>query len=150
MKPEDFEQKLQRQPMRQVPAEWREQVLGACVQKETVAEETVVPVWRLFFARFPVAWGAFAALWVVLVSINVLLAASDTPGAPGQVAASSFQSLTVWTSHSATLQQLASDDQSMDAQTPAQPPVMKLKSPRSERQRDWQLREVLCEPTATA
>ena len=139
--------------MRQVPSEWRDEILGACVRrerKEVVAEETSVPAWRLLLARFPAAWGAFAALWVVLVSINALLAGSDTPGAPGQAAASSFQSLAVWNHHSAALQQLASDDQSIDAETPAQPPALKLKNPRSERRRDWQLGEVLRKPTLTA
>jgi hypothetical protein len=150
MKPDNFEQELQRQPLRPIPGDWREQILGACVRKQAAVEAASVPAWRLLFLRFPVAWGAFAALWVAIVSINALLIRSDTPVTPRQVAVSSFQSLAAWNHRSAVLQQLASDDQAVEAAAPAPPPVMNLNSPRSERRRGWQWREVLRDTSLTA
>ena len=73
MNSDDFEQELRRQHMRQIPADWRGPILGACIRGAAVAEEARVPAWRLLLARFPVAWGAIAALWVVLISVNALL-----------------------------------------------------------------------------
>ncbi len=150
MNPNDFEQKLRRQSPRPIPVEWRSQILDACVQQETVTVETAVPAWRLFFTRFPVAWSAFAALWIVLIAINGVLARSDTPEMPGQSAAGPVQLLIVWNHYSATLQQLAGDEPSVDSETPAPSAPLKSNRPRSERRLDWQLGEIPREPTLMA
>ena len=149
MNTDDFEKRLQRQPLRQIPAEWRGQILDACVRQEAVTEDLTVPAWRLFLARFP-AWGAVAALWVVLLSINAWLAGSEAPERPGKVVAGSVQSMALWSQHSAALQKLATEDQSLDGETPERPPALKPNQPRSERRRDWQSGAVRSEPTLTA
>ena len=146
MNTDDFEEQLRRQPMRKIPADWRGPILGACACKEAVAEESRVPAWRLLLARFPVAWGTVAALWVAMISVNALLAGSDSTGAAGQVASPSLSWL-AWNQRAAELRQLASDDSTLDAETPAPQPA--VNSPRSDRRRDWQFGEVLREPTLT-
>jgi len=146
MNTDDFEQELRRQPLRQIPADWRGPILNACARRETAAEESQVPAWRWLCARFPAAWGAIAALWVALISVNTLLAGSDTPGTAGQVASSS-QSWLAWNHRAAELRQLANDDPTVDTETPTPRPA--VRSPRSDRRRDWQFGEILREPTLT-
>lgn len=146
MNTDDFEEQLRRQPMRQIPADWRGPILGACAWKETVAEEARVPAWRLLLARFPLAWGTIGALWVAMISVNALLAGSDSTGAAGQVASPSLSWL-VWSQRAAELRQLASDDSALDTEAPAPRPA--VNSPRSDRRRDWQFGEVRREPTPT-
>jgi hypothetical protein len=149
MKPDDFEQRLQRQPLRQVPAGWREEILAAAdaasTAEQSPAAAGAIPAWRLFVARFSWAGGAFAALWIALFSINALLAASDKPRGTEQVAAGPVPSLAAWNRHRAALQQLAREDSSMDAAAPGLP-AMKPDRPRSGRRPGWQGAEAFHAP----
>lgn len=72
----EFEQKLQRQPLRQVPDEWREEILAAAGN----AQAAPVPC-RSFPATFwerlsallwpnQLAWGGLAAVWVVILALH--------------------------------------------------------------------------------
>lgn len=79
--PETFENRLARQPLRRVPAAWRAEILSAAeaarprvAARPTAEREADWAVgWRSLFARFPLAWASLAALWVVLVGINLML-----------------------------------------------------------------------------
>lgn len=84
MKPEDpFEQRLRCQTLRQVPSEWRADILAAAdnsrrqVTKQPIAagEVALIEWWRLWFARFPLAWSALAAIWIALIGVNLTLPA---------------------------------------------------------------------------
>ena len=80
MKPDDFEQKLQRQLLRQVPAGWREEILA--VAESAAAARNPSPVTRpswLSTLNFqlstilwphPKAWAGLAAVWVVILAVN--------------------------------------------------------------------------------
>ncbi|HUZ06550.1 MAG TPA: hypothetical protein VMV89_03590 [Candidatus Paceibacterota bacterium] len=75
MKPEDFEQKLQRQPLRQVPGEWRAEILA-------VAEHASRPKPRASFLStlnqqlstllwpHPKAWAGLAAVWILIFAVD--------------------------------------------------------------------------------
>jgi hypothetical protein len=149
MKPDDFEQRVQRQPLRQVPAGWRDEILAAAdaaaAAERNPAAAVTIPAWRLFFARISWAGGAFAALWVALISLNLLLAASDKPRETEQVAAAPAPSLAAWNRHRAALQQLASEDSAIDAVAPGLP-ATKPDRPRSERRPGWQGAEAFHAP----
>jgi hypothetical protein len=74
---DDFEQKLRRQPLRQVPAEWREEILAACrgSRVEGRAQERLWPstlVSRLSTLLWPhpQAWAGLAAVWILIFTLN--------------------------------------------------------------------------------
>jgi hypothetical protein len=77
----DFEQRLQRQPLRQVPPAWREEILAAAeASRRSAAAQSVskdqAPLlvgWRLLFARLPIAWASLAALWLALIGTNLMM-----------------------------------------------------------------------------
>jgi hypothetical protein len=75
MKPDDFEQKIQRQPLRQIPGGWRGEILSA-------AKSASCPVPRASFLStlnhqlstllwpHPKAWAGLAAVWVLIFALD--------------------------------------------------------------------------------
>ena len=144
MKTEDFEQQLQCQPLRQIPTEWRGEILNAARGPERkVAAETSVSLWRLIWARFPVAWGALASVWIALIAINMLLLGGTGSSSGHQRIAKADEALSIWHLQSAELQQLASGEAAISKETPAILPTATPRGPRSERRRDEELGEFL-------
>jgi hypothetical protein len=88
MKTDDFEKQLQEQPMRQVPGHWRGQILQAARRGEK-HESLLSPAlssrggegeeawWRQLLWPNPVAWGALAAVWVVVLFLNASSSSAD-------------------------------------------------------------------------
>jgi hypothetical protein len=83
MKPDDFEKHLQRQPLRQVPSEWRDGVLAAARQAarpEPVSQgtgdglraglSTLNSQLSALLWPHPVAWAGLAAVWVVILGLS--------------------------------------------------------------------------------
>jgi hypothetical protein len=86
MKPDDFEKRLQRQSPREIPAAWREQVLGAAqsAQLATNGRPTateprrlqkwpgwaVTKLWSELFWPSRFAWGGIAAAWFLMLVVN--------------------------------------------------------------------------------
>jgi hypothetical protein len=86
MKPDEFEKRLQRQPLRQVPGEWRQQILSAARQASlpehasrttqhapasasllsTIHHQLSTLLWP-----HPVAWAGLAAVWLMILGINL-------------------------------------------------------------------------------
>jgi len=83
MKPDEFEQKLSRQPLRQVPPEWRADILAAA--REAQASRHPSPVthhsWlstlnsqlSTVFWPHPKAWACLAAVWIFIFAVNFSL-----------------------------------------------------------------------------
>jgi len=80
MKPDDFEQRLQRQPLRRIPAEWRGEILRAG-RRAAVAEigdagTASLPIlnWRMALANIfwphPKAWAGLAAVWILIFAVD--------------------------------------------------------------------------------
>ena len=76
----DFEKQLANQPLKTVPSEWRAQILQeakAQAPRDISAQDARPRGWlRELFWPCPQAWGALAALWIVIVVFK-----SMTPGA---------------------------------------------------------------------
>jgi len=85
MNMDDFEHKLQRQPLRQVPAGWREEILAAAevnrrnrpVREFTFAAATFRRLRSTLNAQLsailwphPKAWAGLAAVWVVILAAD--------------------------------------------------------------------------------
>jgi hypothetical protein len=87
MKPDDFEKRLQSQPMRQIPSEWRQQILQGAKQS---TPSTAAPMARRSEAKAvrpsrlstlihqlsavlwlkPAAWAGLAVVWVVIFALQ--------------------------------------------------------------------------------
>jgi hypothetical protein len=86
MNTEDFEKRLQRQPVRQIPGEWRENILSAARQASLAghaprATHHAIPSASLLSTihhrlstilwPHPTAWAGLAAAWVVILGMNL-------------------------------------------------------------------------------
>ena len=97
MNPDDFETRLQRQPMRQIPGAWREQILSAARQASparhappvlrsstaeggrtthhALASRSLLSTFNHQFSTLlwphPTAWAGLAAAWLVIIGINL-------------------------------------------------------------------------------
>ena len=85
MSTEDFEKRLQRQPLRQIPSEWRAEILSAARQASlaqhaprttqhahrpasllsTIHHQLSTLLWP-----HPVAWAGLAAVWLVILGLG--------------------------------------------------------------------------------
>jgi hypothetical protein len=79
MKPDAFEQKLARQKLRQIPGEWRAEILSAAKLSARRSEaKTVQPSWlstinsqlSALLWPHPKAWAGLAAVWIVIFAVN--------------------------------------------------------------------------------
>jgi hypothetical protein len=88
MKPDDFEQKLSRQPLRQVPAGWRGEILAvADANRQQVRSGEVgrgftsAATRRSWFSTLnaqlstllwphPTAWAGLAAVWILILAVD--------------------------------------------------------------------------------
>ncbi|HXR03871.1 MAG TPA: hypothetical protein VN836_04095 [Verrucomicrobiae bacterium] len=75
MKPEDFEQRLQRQPRRQIPAGWRAEILAAANPAPRSASRapflsTINSQLSTLLWPHPKAWAGLAAVWVFIFVLN--------------------------------------------------------------------------------
>jgi hypothetical protein len=80
MKPDDFEQKLQRQPLRQVPAKWRAEILMT-VESAAGTRRLMLdarPTWlstinsqlSTILWPHPAAWAGLAAVWILILAVD--------------------------------------------------------------------------------
>lgn len=75
MKPDDFEQRLQRVPLRPPSAAWRADILAAAraaAREMPVAEDAGFwwQVWREVFVKARHVWSGMAAVWLVILLVN--------------------------------------------------------------------------------
>ena len=75
MNTDDFEQQLQRQPIRPMPGEWREDILRTAA-KTRLNPQLSTPNsqpsswWRELLWPCPQAWAGLAAVWVLILVLN--------------------------------------------------------------------------------
>ena len=91
MNSDDFEKKLEHQPMRSVPAAWRAQILRdaaaavsdrrSLAQNNRCSEPAATVWWRELLWPRPLVWASLAAAWVVIAMLH-----AATPAAPMLVA----------------------------------------------------------------
>lgn len=75
MNADDFEKQLRRQPLRQIPMEWREEIMDAARRVPDHQLSTLSPQptswWRELLWPCPQAWAGLAAVWAVIFVLNV-------------------------------------------------------------------------------
>jgi len=85
MKPDEFEEQLQGQPLRGIPSEWRAEILSAA-RGFPASRPRASAAWRPWISRLhfqvstllwpsPRAWAGLAAIWLIVIAFN--LAAHD-------------------------------------------------------------------------
>ena len=133
MKPDDFENRLEQQPLRQVPAEWRAEILGAARPRRSAPGPQ--PSWLAsFFWPHPKAWVALAAVWVLIFAMNIL--SRDKPNTVAQVIAPpSPQVVAVLQQQRRLLKELIGQTSALEAE----PQERFLPRPRSERRNALQM-----------
>ena len=71
---DDLEGRLERQPFRRLPPEWREEILTAARAAArpgfATHEFRAPPWWRRVFWPNPVAWAGVAAAWMAILVLN--------------------------------------------------------------------------------
>jgi len=101
---DDFEKRLQRQPLRPVPGQWRSEILAAAqtvapsrhpspATRYTLLSGFGFRILSLFWPS-PYAWGGLAAAWVLILIVNLssgdrpaVMAQTSTPLSPQLMAA---------------------------------------------------------------
>lgn len=68
---DDFEQLLKNQPLRTVPAEWRGEILAEAVAASARKPKAPMSLAQAWLWPSPYAWGALAAVWVVILGLNL-------------------------------------------------------------------------------
>jgi hypothetical protein len=82
MEPDNFEQQLERQKIRQVPEAWRDEILSAAQQAYQTKQSPSFGSWRTTLYSLkeqvlallwpsPKAWAALAAGWLLIAVVNV-------------------------------------------------------------------------------
>ena len=75
----EFENRLRRQSLRQIPDGWRDEIVGQAsslspLSKTKKLETGKLPglrlIWREFFWPHPKAWAGLAAIWVFIFLLN--------------------------------------------------------------------------------
>lgn len=97
--PDPFEERLRRQPLRQPPQSWRAEILATARQDSTTrgssvpgeARETLSARLGAFLWPSPVAWAGLAAVWLLILGLN--LATSDKPPIVAKAPSSSASQL---------------------------------------------------------
>jgi hypothetical protein len=136
---EDFEKELKQRPMRQMPPEWRAEILAAA-KTAAASIESPASVGRPSFlsamqARLsailwphPKAWAGLAAVWGAILLLN--FATGDRPETVAHKTSPSPEMMAVWKEQERTLVKLV---EPFD-QLPAVPAKQAVPRPRSERQ----------------
>jgi len=83
MKPDEFEQKLRRQPLRPIPPEWRAEILASARDAQTTCHPSPATRhhWLATFNQqlstllwpHPKAWAGLAAVWIFVLAVNFSL-----------------------------------------------------------------------------
>jgi hypothetical protein len=92
---EQFEQRLQRQPMREVPSAWRDEILIAArnsLVPESGSRRTqdtwfsiLIEQFSLLLSPHPRAWAGLAAAWLIILAMNFASREDSTAIAGGSV-----------------------------------------------------------------
>lgn len=133
MNPEDFEKRLQRQPLRQLPSEWRADILHAATAAN--ARRSIVnwplfifsKLWRELIWPARRIWVGFAFVWVAIVAVN-FADAEKSGGLEASTKVPLGNLITVWQQQQELLTELNSPE-SPDMDKPRH----SLPKPRSDR-----------------
>ena len=93
MNSDDFEKRLQRVPLREIPPDWRESILRRAAPSQPSTLDPRPSFFSTLFWPNPKAWAGLAAVWVLIFALRLgasggspMVAAIPTPSSPDVVA----------------------------------------------------------------
>jgi hypothetical protein len=132
---EQFEKRLQRQPLGQVPSAWREEILRAAHQTPAIRQlmraKNGSPWWQEFFWPHPIAWGAIASIWLLILGVNLATREPSQANLGHRTAPPSQQMRELLRQQEQMLAELVGPRESLDADRP------KPAAPRSQRREEF-------------
>lgn len=118
---DEFENKLRSQPRREIPPEWRREILGPLRK----SQDASVAWWRQLLWPHPAAWASLAAAWVAIVLLS--FAGAPEPGPSQTASKASPHMLVAYEERQRLWAELA-----LDAAPQARNPVPAVDRPRSQ------------------
>jgi len=122
----EFEQQLQRHPMRELPREWRAEILAAASRP---GQPSLIDRLSTWLWPHPRAWAGLAAAWVLILLLH--FTAPDEPRLARNSSPMTFQALAMMQKQTLMMAQLLGSLESGDQPAAAIAPP----KPRSERPR---------------
>jgi hypothetical protein len=136
MNPDDFEQRLQNERLRQIPCEWRAEIL-AVLPNQASRFTSLVP-WlstlNTLLWPSPKVWGGLATIWLALLVINSATNDKSTPVA-SRTQGTRPEAIMAWKEQERLLTELIG---SQEMPMP-EPPKAVAPRPRSDRQNDFRM-----------
>ena len=77
----DFEKHLQRQPLRDLPRDWRAEIMAAASPAAGSRSSTLVSRLSSWFRPCPRAWAGLGVAWLVILGLNLAAGKSPSPAA---------------------------------------------------------------------
>lgn len=137
MSSDDFEKRIQRQTIRPIPGEWRQEILEAAQNNLVEARQgflpTIVSQLSTLLWPCPQAWAGLAAIWIVLFALNFAtrepetVMAKSAPPSPEAIAAMKAQ------------RKLYLELAGLNTKEAAEPPKKIILGPRSECRDEFQV-----------
>jgi len=134
---EQFERRLSRQPLRQIPVEWRGEILSAAREGQTIRHSSFVirPSWLSTLVSqlstilwpHPKAWAGLAAVWILIFCMEFSMR-DTTPVVAEKAAPPSPEVIVELKQQQRMLAELIGSSEARDVETPRFLPL-----PRSER-----------------
>lgn len=138
MNMDDFEKKLQRQPLRHIPGDWRDAILRTAQERtscpaakhsNSVLTRAVQTTWRELIQPCRYAWSGMAALWFIFWLINAHTEDTETSRQMATSTGSGFKRIQVFEEQRRVLVELTGPNDL----SPAEPSRPAHAKPRSER-----------------
>jgi hypothetical protein len=130
MNPNDFEKRLQRQPLRKIPSEWRNQILKSATPVPHVSRFTLHSFLSTLLWPNPKAWAGLAAVWILIIALHVA-GHESTPMMATISATSSSDTVITLKEQQKILVELMGNNDSNDTEKPRNFPAQ----PHTERRR---------------
>ncbi len=135
----DFEELIQRQTHRPIPPAWREEILSAAHQAAAprLANRSLLSAIGVRLSALlwphPIAWGGLAAVWLVVVGLDVVDMEPAPRHAARQEAQPASEMRKLWRQREQMLAELVGPFENTEAKPEKPPPSQ----PRSQRREDF-------------
>jgi hypothetical protein len=116
MKPDDFEKRLQREPLRKIPPGWREEILRTATPVRRTSPDARHSWLTTLLWPNPKAWAGLAAVWVMIFALQ--FSARENSRTVAMASAPQPATVASWKDQQQILVELMGNGQPNDADRP--------------------------------